>query len=65
MAAPTIAATFTTITPMANPTDGPAIRTNGARRSYHDGPGLLRLRPAVRDADVHVPSSGWFAVPTS
>ena len=54
-----------TITPTAKPTDGPATFTNGASTSNHSGPGLLIERPALSDADVHVPSSGWFAVATS
>ncbi len=64
-AAPTMAAMLATMTPTANPTLGPPMRTKGARTSNHSGPGLLMFRPAVSDADVHVPRNGWFAVATS
>ena len=64
-AAPTMARMLAVITATARPTLGPATRTNGASTSNHSGPGLLMVCPAACDAEVQVPSSGWFAVATS
>ncbi len=51
-------------TPMASPAP-PPILVGRASTSKNSGPGLLMSRPTLVDAEVHVPTRGWWWVKTS